>query len=381
MVRYDVIIVGSGPAGALAAVELARHGLQVCLAERATHPRYKACGGGVLARAARLIPLDLAPAVARACRAVELRFSGGDTVFRTTRATPVVFMTMRPAFDRLLVAEAVRLGAGLREGCTVTGVTTGADGVVVQSSDGELAGRFVIAADGAGSIVARGGGWPAPEVVAPALECEVPVDAATLARFDGTARFDLDHPRGGYSWVFPKEEHLSVGVGIFGARPGRHSLREAFRQYLRELRIEPAGPLDLHGALIPVRPRRGPLVRERTLLVGDAAGLADPVTAEGITPALLSGRLAARALLEGELEPAGVAERYTRLLEEEILGELKVAGRLARFFYGHPLPRNLLFRSHGQRFCEKVTDIMTGERRYTDFDLSAGSFARLLSPR
>lgn len=375
---FDVVIVGSGPAGTLAAFDLVRHGVRVCLLERTAHPRSKVCGGGVLARAMRLLPCDVQPAVAQECADVELRFAGGGPSFRTGREAPVISMTMRAAFDRLLAAEAVRQGALLRERRPVTGVSVGRGGVVVRTDGEEISARFVIAADGSDSVVARTAGWPPCPLAVPALECEVPVTPETLARFHGLARFDMGHPRYGYAWVFPKERHLSIGV--LSTRRGKVDLREALQLYLEQLRIEPDTPPEIHGALIPVRPREMPLARERVLLVGDAAGLADPVTAEGITHALLSGRLAARALIEGNLSAGAVEHLYCRLLEEEILSELRAAGRLARFLYGHPAPRHLLFRSHGQRLCERVTDIMTGKRRYGDFDLSLGSLARYLKP-
>ena len=365
---YDVVIVGSGPAGAMAAIELARQGIRVCLIERASHPRYKSCGGGVLARAAQLLPVDLAPVVNHVCHAVELRFPVQNLCFCTQRSSPVIYMTMRSELDCSLVAKAVQCGAVLLEDNPVRGVLIESDRIIVQTVREQVSGRFVIAADGADSIVARAGGWPANHEGIPALECEVSVAPEILARFHNVARFDMDHPRHGYSWVFPKKEHLSVGV--LSTRRGTTGLKDAFQLYLRQLDIEPTGPLELHGALIPVRPRHGALAKGRVLLVGDAAGLADPITAEGITNALLSGQLAARALVAGELDSATVAERYCRLLEENILGELKAASRLAQFFYDHPTLRNMLFRSHGQRFCEKVTDIMMGERRYADYDLS-----------
>ena len=375
---YEVVIVGSGPAGALAAIDLARHGIRVCLVEQATHPRYKPCGGGVLARASHLLPTEVVPAVDHSCHVVELHFTGKNLRFRTERSRPVISMTMRSEFDRLLVVEAEKCGAAIREDTQVKGLTIEEDRVVVQCAREQISCRFAVAADGVDSIVARAGDWPANHSSIPALECEVPVSAATQARFCDTARFDMDHPRHGYSWVFPKKEHLSVGV--LSTRRGSTGLKEAFHLYLRQLAIEPAGPLQLHGALIPVQPRHVTLGRGRVLLIGDAAGLADPITAEGITHAVLSGKLAARALVEGELDVARVANRYCGLLEENILGELRAANRLATFFYGHPTLRDLLFRSHGQRICEKVTDIMMGERRYADFDLSAGFLARHLKP-
>ena len=375
---YDVVIVGSGPAGAMAAIDLARHGIRVCLIERATHPRYKTCGGGVLARAAQLLPVNLGPVVEHVCHVVELRFPNRDLSFRTQRSSPVIFMTMRSELDRMLVTEAVQSGAILHEEREVTGVVIEGDRIIVQTIREQVSGRFVIAADGADSIVARSAGWPANHWAIPAVECEVPVAAETQARFHDTARFDMDHPRHGYSWVFPKKEHLSVGV--LTTRRSTTRLKELFLQYLRQLDIEPTGIPELHGALIPVLPRPGALAKGRVLLIGDAAGLADPITAEGITHALLSGNCAAKALIAGELDAATVACRYCRMLEESILGELRTAGRLASFFYGHPTLRNLLFRRHGQRFCEKITDIMMGERRYADFDLSAGAAAKYLKP-
>jgi geranylgeranyl reductase family protein len=373
---FEVVVVGSGPAGALAAIDLARHGISVCLVERVTHPRYKPCGGGVLARAIHHLPVDVEYAADHACHVVELHFTGKNLSFRTERSMPVISMIMRSEFDRILVTNALKCGVVIRENTQVKGLALEEDRVVLQTGREQISGRFVVAADGVDSIVARAGGWPANHRGIPALECEVPVDTETLARFAGIARFDMDHPRHGYSWVFPKMKHLSVGV--LSTHRGDTGLKEAFQHYLRRLAIEPAGPLELHGAQIPIRPRHALLARGRVLLVGDAAGLADPITAEGITHALLSGKLAARALVDGELDVATVADRYCRLLEESILDELGVARRLAQFFYGHPTLRSLLFRSHGQRFCEKITDIMMGERRYEDFDLSAGVLARHL---
>src|SRR5262249_48296121 len=118
---------------------------------------------------------------------------------------------------------------------------------------------------------------------------------------------------------------------------------------------------DRHGYLIPVAPRREKLARGRVLLVGDAAGLVDPITAEGISHALLSGELAARALADEKLDVSRVAERYQSLLNASILRELKAARFLANFLYHYPRLRDWVFRRKGKRLTEFVADVVMGE--------------------
>ena len=123
--------------------------------------------------------------------------------------------------------------------------------------------------------------------------------------------------------------------------------------------------VERNGHLIPVAPRREKLARGRVLLVGDAAGLVDPVTAEGISNAIMSGQLAAAALLESQLVLPEVARRYGSLLRNSILGELRTARFLADFLYNHPRIRGWAFRHQGKRLTNFVADVVMGERDYT----------------
>ncbi|HZH81344.1 MAG TPA: FAD-dependent monooxygenase, partial [Gemmatimonadales bacterium] len=228
---------------------------------------------------------------------------------------------------------------------------------------GVVSASFVIAADGAGSDVARLAGWTDGRHLIPALEYEVQVDRATLDRFAGTPRFDVGLVPYGYAWVFPKAAHLSVGV--LTAHRGPINLHRHLEEYLRAIRLVPRA-MRRHGFVIPVRPRAGPLARGRVLLTGDAAGLADPLTAEGISPAARSGRLAARAIQEGwetRSDPAWVSETYGTLLRP-MLADLRVARWLARLLYDHPRTRAWLFRRMGQRLVEAITDVFLGVRTY-----------------
>jgi geranylgeranyl reductase family protein len=369
---YDATIVGSGPAGTTAAIYLARKGLRICLVEKNSHPRYKVCGGGVVARALNFLPVSLDTAVEEPCCRFELHFWGTELEFIIQRDQPIIYMVMRSDMDALLLSEAKKLGVEVFENTAGIDVTQESGQVTLFTDREPIKSRFVIAADGAASIVARKGGWSVNHSLIPAMECEVSVDPATLERFRGAARFDLDNPCRGYSWVFPKKKHLSVGALTMS--PSAAGLKESFYAYLKKLNICGVEPLKPHGALIPVKPRPGFLARGRILLVGDAAGLAEPIGAEGISNALLSGALAARAITDGDMDPDRVTAIYQRDLEKSILRELAITERHARLLYDYRHLRNIMFRLKGEIFCEKLIDVTMGERSFSNL----GSPLRLL---
>jgi geranylgeranyl reductase family protein len=364
-IEFDVTIVGAGPAGTTAAIHLARGGVRVCLVEKETHPRVKVCGGGVLARAVRLLPVSLESAIEQRCDRAEMHFWGKKSGFSGKRDKPIIYMVMRAEMDALLMEEAKRCGVTVFENCQGRDVVQENNHVALYTDRDTTLSRFLIAADGVSSVIAQKGGWQVNQGAIPAMECEVPVDSATLERFKGCARFDLDHPRTGYSWVFPKKGHLSVGV-LSMVHEGAN-LRESFHEYLEGLGIRYSPPLKLRGAMIPVKPRPGAPVKGRILLVGDAAGLAEPICAEGITNALRSAIFAAKAIVDGNMDPDTVASNYNREMEATVYRELEAARLHARVMYGNRPLRNILFHLKGETFCNRLIDIMTGEREYPSF--------------
>jgi geranylgeranyl reductase family protein len=361
---FDVAVVGAGPAGCAAATALATAGRSVVLLEKSTLPRYKTCGGGILARAMRLLPPAARAAVEREFNSVALNFLGTPRNYVATRPEPVVSMTMRAQLDFLLAREAQNAGATLIENCPLKRFDSEANKVRLIGERGEIRAQFVVAADGVHSAVARAAGWPDLPALAPALEHEIYPVPEDYARFADQPRFDFNAIDAGYAWVFPKRTHLSVG--ILSTHRVCTNLTASLAGYLRGLGLTRLQKTERHGYVIPLAPRRGPLAQGRVLLTGDAAGLVDPVTAEGISHALLSGRLAAEAILQGEMEPVKVATHYQTLLEENILGELRAGRFLARILYRHPRLRNAAFHLNGQKLCEFVTDVAVGRRRYWD---------------
>ena len=373
---YDVIVVGSGPAGSSAAWQLAKAGVSVAILEKASLPRYKTCGGGLIGRTLQALPVDVRHVIEQDCYTAQLHVLPAGLSFTTHRSTPIVSMTMRDQFDFALLSAAQTAGALVHQSCAVDDISCHGDGVMVSTHRGVMKSKFVVAADGALSTVARKLGLVDGRVLIPALEYEVTMPLDRLHTFYDVARFDFGWLPDGYAWAFPKRQHLSIGVLSMARRGG--DLKSSMARYLDLLGCGSATQMKQHGFVIPIRPRSGPFVDQRVLLVGDAAGLTDPVTGEGISFAVRSGLMAAQSLIDGELEEESVRQRYTRVLARTILPELRTARGLSRLLYECPRIRSWVFSQQGQRLCEAVTDVMAGTRTYRDLVFSRRTLARLI---
>lgn len=376
---YDVIVVGSGPAGSCAAWRLAKAGVTVAVLEKAALPRYKTCGGGIVGRAMQALPVDVRHVVEQDCHAAQLHLLPAELSFTTHRQTPIVSMTMRDQFDFALLSAAQAAGAVVHQRCTVENVSFQGDFLTVGTPTGSMKAKFVVAADGALSTVARKMGLADRRVLIPALEYEVTVARDRLDRFRGLARFDFGILPHGYAWAFPKKDHLSIGV-LSTVQRGS-DLKASMARYLDRLGCASVTQVEQHGFVIPIRPRTGPFVDKRILLVGDAAGFADPVTGEGISFAIRSSLMAAQSLIDRHLEEEPVKHAYTRSLAETILPELQKGRWVARLLYDFPRTRSWAFSRQGQRLCEAVTDVMAGKRFYRDLTFTPRTLLKLLTPQ
>lgn len=308
MVRdfYDVAIVGAGPAGGMAAVALAASGLSVVLLERQTLPRPKACGGAMPASARALLDWDISPLVE--AEIAEQRYLCGGRESRAANAGAPMLLVDRAAFDRYIVARAHVLAEGrldLVEGQSVRDAQEDDAEVVLTTRQGlTVRARYVIAADGATSSVARALGLFRPSGGA-AVDVEIRVTPAAFAREGWRSTFDLDCVRDGYGWVFPKRDRLSCGIGIW-RQPS--DLKPRVKRFLDgAFGSDEILAAEYRAHPVPVFPGHRPSASRRVCLVGDAARLVDPVVGEGIVYAFESGRLAADvvALLCGATPASG----------------------------------------------------------------------------
>jgi geranylgeranyl reductase family protein len=343
--RFDVVVVGAGPAGSVAALVLARGGARVALADKAVFPRDKACGDLVGPRGVQVLT-DLGVKVPDAGHGSDLLAVGPSG--RRSRLPAFTGRTYpghgivvpRVAFDHALREAALAEGAaGVR--ARITGVEKDPDGMAraVIASDGQrLAGDVIIGADGALSPVARLAGmldsgaalWGF--AVRAYVPGEVPLPLLVLLE----SRPWQIYP--GYGWLFPGEDgKANVGIGV-GMGADRHSvpLRDDLAGFCALLRkrgdLRPgAEPGAVIGGWLRMGGTGTPPAAGNVLLVGDAAGLINPLQGEGIGPAMISARLAAEAVLA---DPCRAGAVYTQAL----------AGAFGRYLPGASAVQRTLLR-------------------------------------
>jgi geranylgeranyl reductase family protein len=291
--RFDVIVVGAGPAGSTVAHRLAADGARVALLDKARFPRDKPCGGGITVRGLQHLPVDVTPVVEDRVTHVELGFGYGERFERST-PEPLVLMTQRRRLDAYLAEHAAARGADFRDGVRVRTIELGSNGAVVATDTGRLAARVVIGADGCNGVSARALGLAGGVTYGVAYEGNVPWGAIDRDRWRGRLWLEFDSVPGGYAWVFPKGAHANLGVGGWGREAPR--LRQHLMRLCAAADVPPDAIENVRGYRLPLRRPRARVAQGPALVIGDAAGLVDPLSGDGMYEAFLSSRLAAAAV-------------------------------------------------------------------------------------
>ena len=390
MNKFDVLIVGAGPAGSFAAELLAKGGARVALFDGRPEGEPKACGGGVTAKALKAWP-QLLNAVGRTVTELELYSPTGKRLHLELEEPFAIYS--RIAFDSYLREQARAAGAYvIAAKISGRGVKRSEAGWVVKDASGnEWLGKLLIGADGAGSAIARmlAGPLPPSEMeVAFGYRAPLPgnENAPTVVAFlPGWV---------GYAWAFPRVDHLSFGIATtqdaFEHKPldelmwsfmlGYYRQREDPKAKLwtsrtvdqdRDARIRKTltASAERYAARIPGLSDKTwdkrKVCGEDWALIGDAAGFADPVTGEGIFYSLRSAELFAECYLSRN--PLSYEQRW----REDFGGELKRAAQMRRRFYGNfwgaPFTERMIEFAKRHRGIKKVLgDLVAGEQGYVD---------------
>jgi geranylgeranyl reductase family protein len=322
--RYDVAVIGAGPAGSVTAINLARGGAHVLLVDKAKFPRDKPCGGGLTLRAVRQLPVDPGPVVEHEVDRMEFRLGWRARFERRGKRGSFVLMTQRRRLDEYLAEQAVAAGADFRDGVKVSVGTDAGEGGSLAVDGDPVEAAVIVGADGANGSTARTLDLGGPITHGVAYEGNAPFEE----RYRSLAVIELGTIPGGYGWVFPKGDHVNVGVGGWESEGPR--LRGHLAELCRRHGIDGDGLESVRGHRLPLRRSGFVPARGRTLLVGDAAGLVDPLTGDGMYEAFVSARLASEAILDLLAGREETVEPYTARLAEAL-------GPLARASWGAKL--------------------------------------------
>jgi geranylgeranyl reductase family protein len=354
MTDADVLVAGGGPAGVAAAITAARAGRRVVLADKARFPRDKTCGDGLTAMALRLLEtlgvnVPSLPGYQPVTTTVIVDPSGRHILLPHPGDGHHAGVVRRTELDAALLARAREAGVDVREGATVSGAETCRGGMTVRLGDATVRAPWVVAADGHWSTLRRS--------ASPDRARDLGEWHAVRQYFDGVSdrRLWVIFDRAllpGYAWVFPLPGGAAnVGYGVLRSGRSGAALRELWPRVLAlpALRAvlgadaRPAGPMRAWP--IPTRYAPERLVAGRTLFAGDAAGVVDPLTGEGIAQALESGRLAARAIVAGGC-PADVGARFRASVARELGADLRFSAALQRLL-GRPATARAAFAAVG----------------------------------
>jgi len=337
--NFDVIIIGAGPAGCKAAITLAKKNIKVLVLEKYSIPRVKPCAAGLPKHNDKLLDFSIDKVI---------KCVSDKTIFLFNRKQPVVLaspevrikMTMRAEFDALLAEYAINSGAIVKDKSEVLSITEEKNQCIVKTKTDVFSAKYLIGADGPHSITARSANLLTDRELGYAINAEVYVSDKQLAKQEQTVVVDMGCQPRGYIWIFPKDDHLSCGIGInsnkiIGAKEKLLNFLDNYQTTKNYKKI------ILQGHPLPHSYKKELCINTaRIFLAGDAASLVEPLSGEGIYYALKSGELAALYISDLLISPQTKTEiteiSYSELINREIRLNLFYADKFAQLFYNHP---------------------------------------------
>ena len=371
---FDVIIVGAGPSGSTLGYYLSHKGFKVLIIEKKKLPRYKLCGGGITRRASNILPFDFNHVVEDYSLKAKILLNNKE-VFSKAYDSPVVSMVMRDKFDLFLISKAKEQGVVVKDKTKFLSIDGDPGHLTVKTSEGYYKTNIIVGADGVLSKVAKELKLNIDYKFMVALGAEVYFsDEKILDRYKTTVHYDFGVIRHGYGWVFPKNDHLSVGVlSVVGKEK---SIKSQFYKYLKTKKLDENSEIKtLRAHLIPYNPaKENRYANDKGLIIGDANGHVDPITGEGVYYAIKGAQIAAKTIINYLNNDIQSLEIFNVELKRQITKDLERANFLASLLYSFPAFGYKVLKIYGQQLGEKHLKVITGKKSYSEL------FRELLNP-
>lgn len=357
----DVAIIGAGPAGSTLAYFLAQKGFKTVLIDKEKFPRKKVCAGGLPIKVLSILPFDISSVIEKEIYEVTLTHKLKGK-YKRVCPKPLLYTVDREKFDDFLVQQAIKIGAGFLEGQKVKTIELEGNTWTVKLADGVIRASVLVGADGATSFVAKTLALKPSDCFHMGLQYEVPSRLLKNANcLERGIVIDWGWSKDTYGWIFPKK--TSAYIGVQGPLRNGKQLRIYLDNFLRSHGVSPKD-LVLNGHLIPHRTCRSAISEQRSLLVGDAAGLVDYWTGEGIYHSIKSSQIAAKQIsrfIDGKIP----LKEYEMAINKEIMPEIKTSYQFSKVFNYLSAVAFKIIREHDYPwdiFCR----IMRGDRTFLD---------------
>lgn len=331
MEKYDVIVIGAGPAGACTSYLLAKSGIKVLVIDKEHFPRCKPCAGGLTAKALKSFDFSIAEEVRYVTKSIVVSYKG--KIFHKISGNKVITeMVERTDFDHFFMAKAVSSGAIFLDGVKVENVVRENGMFVVETNERAFQCEYLVGADGANSIVNRTFNIVEKDLYGFAVETNCPI-SKEKGNFDMS--FDFGAIPNGYLWIFPKDQYLCVGA--YTTNKKMKHINKYLLEYIEKLGLSPESERFM-GHIIPFYGINYKQPDYPCILVGDAAGFTDYWTGEGIYYAVKSGTIAAEVILSSISAASFQSGLLQKRYDREIIQGLKLGYYIGKIFYNH-LPR------------------------------------------
>lgn len=372
----EIIIVGAGPAGSTLAYELVTRGREVIILDRAKFPRRKTCAGGLSFRALRLLPFSIDEVVENYIRSINFTHHLSSPFLKIS-PEPFMVTVLREDFDYFLIRQAQEKGAKFLEETQFYSCYQDEGGVEIETAAGNLRAKYLVGADGAQSQVARKLGLEKGRTYILAFHSDIP-SSLFPEQDPEVIHIDWGSLKRSYAYLFPKNNYLALGAGGYQIPPDQIRKYQRAFLYSHWQKQDENLPFSISGFFLPLRRKRTPIHKGRCLLIGDAAGLVDPFTGEGIYSAIRSAQISAPLLIEALQKNWPSLQPCQEAIDRYLMPELESARLFREIFNLCPSYFHRQVRKKG-RWWQGMVKILKGERTFLEVKRKLGPFATLLS--